>query len=144
MAIQFRRVATRLGFRENKPVVYKIRQLTYPPVKEKDLVKYAANAAAVPESTMQQCVEAIAQAIIYYAIRGMRVVIPQFGGFYLQFRAKTAETEKDCTIADTVKYTGLAFMPLSELRQLMTDAGETIVEEVYSNVADNTKPATNP
>ena len=69
----------RLTFREEKPEVHVVRRLTYPKVTGKQLVQYAANAAAIPPATMQACIEAIVQAIYYYAIRGMRVTFPEFG-----------------------------------------------------------------
>ena len=116
---------------EGKPTVYQLRQMVYPAISEKDLVKYAANAAAIPPSTMQACVEAIAQAIIYYAINGMRVVIPDFGGFYLAFRSKVAASPEDVN-EESITYTGLAFQPLSELRDLVNNTGESVVDAVYN------------
>lgn len=139
MAIQYRKKALVLQYLENKPTVYKLHQLRYPAITEEDLVKYAANAAAVPPSTMQACAEAIAQAIIYYAINGMRVVIPNFGGFYLAFRSKTVKNAEDLD-DKAIKFTGLAFQPLSAIRNLVTDTGETVVDAVYNEQA----PVVNP
>lgn len=131
MGIRYRKVATKLNMLEGKPTVYQLRQMVYPAISEKDLVKYAANAAAIPPSTMQACVEAIAQAIIYYAINGMRVVIPDFGGFYLAFRSKVAASPEDVN-EESITYTGLAFQPLSELRDLVNNTGESVVDAVYN------------
>lgn len=131
MAIIYRKAKMKLGYQEDKPTVHVLRQLTYPMVTEKQLIAYAANAAAIPQATMQACVEAIVQAIIYYAIRGMRVTFPEFGGFYLQARSKTARTEKELS-ADSFKFTGLAFQPLGELRKLISDTSNIIHEAVYS------------
>lgn len=131
MGIRYRKVATKLNMLEGKPTVYQLRQMVYPAISEKDLVKYAANAAAIPPSTMQACVEAIAQAIIYYAINGMRVVIPDFGGFYLAFRSKVATSPEDVN-EESITYTGLAFQPLSELRDLVNNTGESVVDALYN------------
>ena len=128
----YRKAKMRLNFREEKPEVHVLRQLTYPMVTEKQLVAYAANAAAIPQATMQACVEAIVQSILYYAIRGMRVTFPEFGGFYLQARSKTARSEKELT-ADSFTFTGLAFQPLGDLRKLISDTDTTIKNAVYSD-----------
>ena len=93
MALIVRKAKTRLTFREDKPEVHVMRRLIYPKVTGKQLVQYASNAAGIPPATMQACIEAIVQAIYYYAIRGMRVTFPEFGGFYLQVRSKTAKTK---------------------------------------------------
>ena len=88
MSLIVRKAKARLTFREDKPEVHVIRRLIYPKVSGKQLVQYASNAAGIPPATMQACIEAIVQAIYYYAIRGMRVTFPEFGGFYLQVRSK--------------------------------------------------------
>ncbi len=49
--VKMRKVASRLSFKEGKPQGYQLRQLVYAPIKEKDLIKYMANSANVPEST---------------------------------------------------------------------------------------------
>ena len=58
-----RKVASRLSFKEGKPQGYQLRQLVYAPIKEKDLIKYMANSANVPESTIEACILAIADGI---------------------------------------------------------------------------------
>ena len=133
MGLQYRKAKVKLGFREGKPEVYKLRQLIYPPIKEEDLVKYAANAAAIPPATMQACVEAIAQAIIYYAINGMRVVIPGFGGFYLAFRSKVAKTPEEID-EKSIRYVGLQFQPLSALRDVGNDTDDMVLDGKVYNV----------
>ena len=131
MALQYRKTKTRLTYREGKPEVYKLRQLTYPPIKEKDLIKYAANSAHIPESTMTACVEAIVQGIVYFAINGMQVSVPDVGGFYVKVNSKTAHTLEECT-TDTITRMCLAFRPASELRKTITQTEETIVNAPYS------------
>lgn len=114
-----------LNYRDEKPEVWKLQQLTYPVVKEKDLIRYIANAAAVPESTVAACVEAIAEAIVYFAINGMRVVIPEFGGFYVKVQTKTQKTKEaieDATADELITGSTLSFVPVTSLRELVTDA----------------------
>jgi hypothetical protein len=61
--VKMRKVASRLSFKEGKPQGYQLRQLVYAPIKEKDLIKYMANSANVPESTIEACILAIADGI---------------------------------------------------------------------------------
>ena len=139
MPILVRKAKMRLTYREEKPKVHVVRRLTYPKVTGKQLVQYAANAAAIPPATMQACIEAIVQAIYYYAIRGMRVTFPEFGGFYLQVRSKTARSAKELT-ADSFTYMGLAFQPLGQLRKLIADTNVVVQTAVYSNQAEGQTP----
>ena len=50
MPILVRKAKMRLTYREEKPEVHVVRRLTYPKVTGKQLVQYAANAAAIPPS----------------------------------------------------------------------------------------------
>ena len=86
-----RKAAQTLHFNEGKPQGYHLTQLVYAPIKEKDLIKYMANSANVPESTIESAVAAIADGILYYAINGHRVSFPGFGGFWCSLKAKTAK-----------------------------------------------------
>lgn len=134
MGIVYRKAKIKLNFRDEKPEVYKAMQLVYPPIKESDLLTYAANAAALPETTMKACVEAIAQAIIYFAINGMRVVIPNFGGFYLKFQTKTVQSLSECNLENCLKRTTLAFASATELRELISQTSTSFVpnDAVYN------------
>ena len=48
MGLSYQPKAITLSFKEGKPVTYKAQQVTYPTIKSKDLLAYAANAANVP------------------------------------------------------------------------------------------------
>lgn len=149
--IKMRKAQIRLNYRETKPQVYKLTQLTYAPIKEKDLLKYVANSANVPESTVEACVAAIAEAIVYYAINGMRVVFPNFGGFFVHVRWKVFQSVADLLEAPqwvgkqtkakkegSMKACHLAFAPLSELRESLSEAGTVIVNDgVYEAPSGN-------
>ena len=85
--VKMRKAAQTLHFNEGKPQGYHLTQLVYAPIKEKDLIKYMANSANVPESTIESAVAAIADGILYYAINGHRVSFPGFGGFWCSLKA---------------------------------------------------------
>ncbi len=137
MAIKMRKTQTRLNFDENKPQVHLLRQLVYAPIKGKNLVKYIANSANVPVSTIEACISAIGEGIAYYAINGHRVVFPNFGGFYVTFRSKTAKTLSEVKVEDVVKTMRLAFAPCEEIREAIAGTGTTIVNDgVYGTQED--------
>ena len=123
-----RKAAMTLHYRESKPTVYKLRQLTYAPIKAKDVTKYIANSANIPTSTVEACVAAIAEGIVYYAINGMRVSFPELGGFYVGVKTKVAQSIEDLNVEDTLKACRLMFEPAPELRDALAEAGTEIVD----------------
>lgn len=128
-----RKTAVRLGYLDEKPVVWRLRQLTYPMVKPKDLVKYISNSANVPESTIEAAIAAIIEGIIYYAIRGCRVSFEGFGGFYVGVQSKVAQTLEDAN-ADSIKGCRLLYAPNIDLRESLADAGtEVVTSGVYGD-----------
>lgn len=135
--IKMFRAKSRLTFREGKPEVYKLRQLIYPTIKEKDLIKYIANSANVPLSTIQAAVEAIGEAIAYFSINGHRVSIPNFGGFWVKVNVKAVPTAEEVTL-ETVKKCRLAYAPATELRELITSTTTEILNDAIYGI--NVKP----
>lgn len=128
--IKMRKTRYVLNYRETKPVVYKLRQLTYPPVKSAELVKYIANSAHIPESTVHAAVAAITEGILYFTINGSQVTIPGFGGFYMGFKTKTTddiETIKEDGFEKYLIRTPLRFVPLKALRTVVKSAGTEIM-----------------
>ena len=94
-ALMFRRGMMQLNYLEEKPVVYKLRQLTYPVITSENLIKYISQSANVPESSIRSCVAAIAQAIAYFVINGHAVHFDGFGTFHIKMQAKVAKTEEE-------------------------------------------------
>lgn len=117
MGVKYRVGKVALNFRDEKPQVYKLLQLTYPIIKEKALIRYICKSSNLPESTVQACVLAIAEGISYFVINGHRVTFSSFGAFFLNVRTKTAQTIEECTL-ETVKETSIGFQSNSELADL--------------------------
>ena len=80
MGLSYQPKAITLSFKEGKPVTYKAQQVTYPTIKSKDLLAYAANAANVPLANIECCVQGLIEAIAYFCINGHRVVLPKVKG----------------------------------------------------------------
>jgi hypothetical protein len=108
---------TRLGFRENKDIVYKAQVVRGPVVKGDDLIAYAANAAHVPASTIRQAKNAIFDAVAYFCTQGHPVQIPRLGTLCPRSTSKTAHTLEETTL-DTLTGKKLIWKPKKEVADL--------------------------
>ena len=116
-----------LNYREEKPVVHSYMQLIYPKVKYKELVKYISQSSNVPESTIEAAIMGITEAIAYFAINGYRVVMPNFGGFYMNLRSKSVPTPEEFSVEKCVKTVRLAYAPCAQLRDELTHGEVQVV-----------------
>lgn len=112
----YRRTTRKLSYLENKPVVYKLQQLTYPVVTSDNLMKYISQSANVPESSIRSCVAAIAQAIAYYVINGHAVHFDGFGTFNIRMQQKV-QMEEDKVSVEKIRRLIPNFIAHKELRQ---------------------------
>ncbi len=81
MGLSYQPKAITLSFKEGKPVTYKAQQVTYPTIKSKDLLAYAANAANVPLANIECCVQGLIEAINYFVLNGHAVQLEGLGSF---------------------------------------------------------------
>ncbi len=118
--IRYRKVKQKLGYLDEKPVVYRMRTLTMPKITGENLVKYVAQSANVPESSIRSCMAAIAQAIAYFVINGHAVHFDGFGTFHLKYQYKVAQTEKEAT-CDTIRRLVPQFIAHRELLEQLAN-----------------------
>ena len=133
--IMYRRTTKKLSYLNEKPVVYKLQQLTYPVVTSDNLIKYISQSANVPESSIRSCVAAIAQAIAYYVINGHAVHFDGFGTFNLRMQQKVAKTEAKAT-AENIKRLIPNFIAHKELREDVAKTQHRIYGTVSLEEAD--------
>ncbi len=103
MGLSYQPKAITLSFKEGKPVTYKAQQVTYPTIKSKDLLAYAANAANVPLANIECCVQGLIEAIAYFCINGHRVVLPEVGGFFLGVKSKSVPMAENLNVKQAVQ-----------------------------------------
>jgi len=127
MAIKMRKAAMQLTFREGKPTVYKLRQLVFPAIKHKNLIKYIANSANLPETTVEAAIAAVCEGILYFSINGHRVTFPNFGGFYVHVKTKTARSLRELKPEDNIVSATLRFAPNNEIREAVADTATEII-----------------
>ena len=122
MALSYQKKGVTLPYKEGKPVVYKAKQVAMPKIKSAALLAYAANAANIPVSNIESCVEGLIEAIAYFVINGHRVVLPEVGGFYLGVKSKAFELSANLNVKQAVQAVRPLFAPATELREQMNDA----------------------
>ena len=91
MGLSYQPKAITLSFKEGKPVTYKAQQVTYPTIKSKDLLAYAANAANVPLANIECCVQGLIEAINYFVLNGHAVQLEGLGSFSPRINSKTTQ-----------------------------------------------------
>ena len=126
-----------LKFDENEPKVYKLQVVRGNVIKEDAIVAYAAQAAAVPESTIIMAKNALFDAINYFCANGRRVMVPNLGSFAPVTRCKVTRNEADCDTR-TIKKHGrvLRFWPKGNLSSMGNAANISLVEnKALSNMA---------
>ena len=124
-----------LKFDENEPKVYKLQVVRGNVIKEDAIVAYAAQAAAVPESTIIMAKNALFDAINYFCANGRRVMVPNLGSFAPVTRCKVARNEADCDTR-TIKKHGrvLRFWPSGAVAASGSGANITLKEATTLSV----------
>ena len=134
MVLSYQPKAITLSYKEGKPVTYKAQQVTYPTIKSRDLLNYAANASNVPLANIECCVQGLIEAIAYFCINGHRVVLPEVGGFFLGVKSKSVPLSDDLNVRQAIQTVRLLFAPGTELRDMMS---ETTIESVRPSNGTN-------
>ena len=106
-----------LTYRESKPTVFKLQMVRGSVIGGEEVVAYAAQAAHVPESTVQMAMNGMFDAINYYVTQGRCVQIAGLGSFKPTTRYKVAQSEEDCTV-DHIKGRVIQFFPKGEIADL--------------------------
>jgi predicted histone-like DNA-binding protein len=134
MGLQFRKAKVALNFREGKPQVYKLRQLTYPAVTTDQLVAECANSCGVNPSQTKAVIDALVNRLVHYMAIGHGVKMGEFGSFKPTFNSKTVkmlgELEGDAAMK-TIKVKKIQFFPGKAFTQMLdalsiSSAGEAL------------------
>lgn len=130
----YRKTKMVLNFRDDKPEVYKIAQISFPAVSYKQLVAECSNSCGVNPSQTQAVVTALLDRLVHYMEIGHPVQMGSFGSFKPTFRCKTAKKIEDAD-ASTVTKKVIRFFPGKDFRNMLAEmpvspAGEALDEEV--------------
>ena len=91
MGLMYRKAKVKLTYREEKPEVYKLRQLTYPAVTYDQLLGMI-QIVGVNRAQTKAVVDALLQSLVHYMELGHGVSLGTFGSFKPTFNSKTVKT----------------------------------------------------
>ena len=117
--MMYRRAKVRLTYREEKPEVFKLRQLTYPQVSYEQLCGMI-QIVGVNKAQTKAVVDALLQALVHYMELGYGVSLGQFGSFKPTFNSKTARSLKETTL-ETVKVKKIQFYPGGAFKEMLSN-----------------------
>jgi len=117
MGLSYQPKAITLSFKEGKPVTYKAQQVTYPTIKSKDLLAYAANAANVPLANIECCVQGLFEAINYFVLNGHAVQLEGLGSFSPRINSKTTQNPDEVG-AELITRKYIKFNPSGDVQAL--------------------------
>lgn len=113
MGLMYRKAKVTLTYRDEKPQVYKLRQLTYPAVTYDQLLGMI-QIVGVNKAQTKAVVDALLQSLVHYMEIGHGVSLGTFGSFKPTFNSKTVKTldglEGDEALK-TVKVKKVMFFP---------------------------------
>ena len=132
MGLMYRKAKVKLTYLEEKPEVYKLRQLTYPAVTYDQLLGMI-QIVGVNRAQTKAVVDALLQSLVHYMEIGHAVSLGQFGSFKPVFNSKTTKLLDD--VDDTIGGKGfikkINFYPGGKFKQMLKDlsvggAGEAL------------------
>ena len=131
MGIQYRKTKITLNYREEKPQVYKLQQLTYPAVTFAQLVGECSSSCGVNPAQTKAVIDALVNRLVHYMEIGHGVKMGDFGSFKPTFTCKSAPTLEETTI-ETIKVKKVQFYPGKAFKQMLKDMSVTSAAEALS------------
>lgn len=131
MGMMARKAKMRLTYREGKPEVYKLRQLTYPQVTYDQLCGMI-QIVGVNQAQTKAVVDALLTSLVHYMEIGHGVSLGTFGSFKPVFNSKVARSLEETTL-ETVKVKKIAFYPGGAFKDMLSrisiDENEVVSEK---------------
>lgn len=134
MGIQYRKAQVVLNYRETKPRVYKMVQLTYPTVTSDQLIQEISQSQGINTGTTKAVIEALTNRMVHYMSLGHGVSMGGFGSFKPVFTSKVAQSLEEAT-PETLKRKKIQFTPHKALQDML--AGLAITEAEILSLKDN-------
>ena len=119
MSIMARKRKVTLTYRDEKPEVYKLSQLTYPAVTYEQLLGMI-QIVGVNQAQTRAVVSALLTSLVHYMELGHGVSLGSFGSFKPTFNSKTAHTLEETTL-DTVKVKKIQFYPGGAFKEMLSN-----------------------
>ena len=123
MGLMYRKAKVKLTYLEEKPEVYKLRQLTYPAVTYDQLLGMI-QIVGVNRAQTKAVVDALLQSLVHYMEIGHGVSLGTFGSFKPVFTSKTAKTAEEAD-EDTIKVKKIQFYPGKAFKDMLDELSIT-------------------
>ena len=120
MGLQYRKARVVLNYRETKPQMFKLVQLTYPAVTTEQLIAECATTCGVNPAQTKAVIDALVDRIAHYLAIGHGVKVRNLGSFKPVFTSKVAETLEETTL-ETVRKKKIVFYPGKAFRGVIQD-----------------------
>ena len=120
-----------LNFKEEKPTVYKVQQISYGTLGLDKLVAEIAHAEGVNETQTLSVITALVNRIAHYVELGYGVRVGDLGSFKLQLNAVCTQTLDDAN-ANTIRRFRVNFRPGKKLQ----DVAKTVTVSDYESLND--------
>ena len=132
MSIMARKRKVTLTYRDEKPEVYKLSQLTYPAVTYEQLLGMI-QIVGVNQAQTRAVVSALLTSLEHYMELGHGVSLGSFGSFKPTFNSKTVKTldglEGD-EAQKTIKVKKIQFYPGGDFKNMLKGIGVSVNEEI--------------
>lgn len=131
MGIQYRKGKVTLNYREEKPQVYKLLQLTYPAVTTAQLISECSQSCGVNPAQTKAVIDALVNRLVMYMTLGHGVKMGEFGSFKPTFNSKTTQTLDEAT-EETIKVKKIQFYPGKAFKTMLEELSITEASEALS------------
>ena len=147
-SIKFTKTKMKLGFKKDKPTVYKIQQVTYGVVDTETLIDDVAEACGLNRAMTKAALEGIVSRVCRFVGMGHAVQLGELGTVKPIFTAKTKQTAEELG-ADNVRNKKIRFYPGARWQQVVKGIsiseydladGTILDEEEDDNATDSTQP----
>ena len=118
----------KLSFLEEKPEVYKLRQLTFPQVTFAQLVKECSDSCGVNTAQTKAVLDALINRLVHYMEIGHGVRMGDFGSFKPVFTSKAAKTLEECD-ETTIRQKKVTFYPGKAFKDMLDELAITSASE---------------
>ena len=138
MGLQYRKGKVVLNYRESKPEMFKLLQLTYPQVKYAQLVSECSISCGVNPAQTKSVIDALVNRVVHYMEIGHGVRVGELGSFKPVFTSKVTETLEEAT-PETIKMKKVQFFPGKAFKDMLDNLAIESASESL-NVKEDEQP----
>lgn len=136
MGLIYRKGKQTLSYMEEKPEVWRARQLIYPKITESMLIEEISQSQGVPKTQTKAVIEALKNRLEHYMEIGHLVSLGDFGSFKPVFTSAVAKTKDELT-ADCVKVKKIAFFPGRDFKQMLQRLSVESTDQVFLDESED-------